>query len=274
LSLYFGRNIEAKPFDRLAFRRTYPNLKICQDCLVKNKVIPFYWYLDDYKWCHIHREHMVLAGTKRNAMETHSQPSTHPIIDFLNAKDPALSYFNLLSSAQELRWLCWCLKKFSETHQGRQVNILSAMRCIDCALSDENDSDDRFDRITKLIAEQSSQSVKEVRLLSSLFFWQRLVLEQLFQPLDVEAEVVTEPNLGLASRQLIANEPMLMFVCDAHPQSISNLHLRGYISLFSGLEEATGRSLQNALYYCGLISEVLVTHSSCGTKFEFELEIS
>ena len=53
---------------------------------------------------------------------------------------------------------------------------------------------------------------------------------------------------------------MLMFICDAHqaPRNTPKLCLRDYIPLLAVLGEATDKALRQAVYSCGLTTELLL----------------
>jgi hypothetical protein len=152
------------------------------------------------------------------------------------------------------------LKQFCEVHLGIRVHTINALGWIKGIPSAERFSDSRFDRITSLIAEQSGLEESDVRLLSALLLWQRMVPNNLFRAVGTRAEGATEAGLEWASRQLIASEPMLMFICDAQqaPRNTPKLRLRDYIPLLAGLAEATDKALRQAVYSCGLTTELLV----------------
>lgn len=276
LSLYLGRKIEVKSFDRLAFTSVYQNLKTCKACFSKNKAIPFYWYLDDYCWCHIHHEPLHHTASKQKETEKYDYTEAHPIVEFLDCYDPWSAYSSRLRSEQELRWLCYRLKQFTETHFATHTHIVDAISWIDSAHSREYLAGDRFERITNLVAEHSLLSASEIRLLAALLIWQRMVPDHLFHVAGSGAESATEASLEWASRQLIANEPMLMFICDAHqaPRNTPKLRLRDYIPFLAGLDEPADKALRQAVYSCGLTTELLVMLPASLAKFEFELETS
>ena len=260
LTLYLGRKIEAKSFDRLAFTSVYQNLKICKACFSKNKAIPFYWYLDDYCWCHTHHEPLHHTASKQKETEKYDYTASHPIVEFLDCDDPWSAYSSMLRSEQELRWLCYRLKQFSEAHLATHTHIADAISWIDSAHSREYLASDRFERVINLMVERSMLSASDIRLLAALLLWQRMVPNNLFRAAGAGAEGATEASLEWASRELIASEPMLMFICDAHqaPRNTPKLCLRDYIPLLADLDESTDKALRQAVYSCGLTTELLV----------------
>ncbi len=271
LSLYLGRKIEAKSFDRLTFARLYQNLKICKACFSKNKAIPFYWYLDDYCWCHTHHEPLHHTASKQKEAEKYDYTVAHPIVDFLDCDDPWSAYCSMLRSEQELRWLCYRLKQFSETHLATHTHIAEAIGWIDSANTCEYLSSDRFERVTSLMAEHSKQSASHLRLVAALLIWQRMVPDHLFHVAGSGAESATEASLEWASRQLIAYEPMLRFISDAHqaPRNTPKLRLRDYIPMLSSLDENTDKALRKAIYSCGLTTDFFSNASSIYNQIGF-----
>lgn len=260
LSRYLDRVVETKSFDRPAFAKVNPILKTCRACLSEQKAIPFYWYLDDYQVCHIHYQPLSKPDSNETFDHVDVGLPQHPIVDLLDSRDPWSAYTNMQKCSDELRWLCWRLKQFCEVHLGIRVHTINALGWIKGIPSAERSSDSRFDRITSLIAEQSGLEESDVRLLSALLLWQRMVPNNLFRAAGAGAEGATEASLEWASRQLIASEPMLMFICDAHqaPRNTPKLRLRDYIPLLAGLAEATDKALRQAVYSCGLTTELLV----------------
>lgn len=260
LSHYLERIVEVKSFDRPAFANANPSLKTCKACLSKQKAIPFYWYLDDYQVCHIHYQPLSKPDSNETFDHVDVDLPQHPIVDLLDSSDPWLAYTNMQKCTDELRWLCSRLKQFYEVHLGVRAHTMNALGWINSIPPAERSSDRRFDRITSLIAAQSSLQESDVRLLSALLLWQRMVPNNLFRAAGAGAEGATEASLEWASRQLIASEPMLMFICDAHqaPRNTPKLCLRDYIPLLAGLAEATDKALRQAVYSCGLTTELLV----------------
>lgn len=260
LSHYLERIVEAKSFDRPAFAKANPSLKTCKACLSEQKAIPFYWYLDDYQVCHIHYQSLSKPDSSETVDYVDVDLPQHPIVDLLGSSDPWLAYTHMQKCTDELRWLCWRLRQFYEVHLGIRVHTMNALSWINSIPPDERSSDSRFDRITSLIADQSGLQKSDVRLLSALLLWQRMVPNNLFRAAGAGAEGATEASLEWASRQLIASEPMLMFICDAHqaPRNTPKLRLRDYIPSLAGLDEATDKALRQAVYSCGLITELLV----------------
>ncbi|CBL44741.1 Hypothetical protein HDN1F_11580 [gamma proteobacterium HdN1] len=260
LSHYLEREVEAKSFDRPAFAKVNPILKTCSACLSEQKAIPFYWYLDDYQLCHIHYQPLSKPDSNETFDHVDVDLAQHPIVDLLDSSDPWLAYTSMQKCIDELRWLCWRLKQFYEIHLGIRLHTMNALSWINSIPPAEHSSDSRFDRITSLIADQSGLQKSDVRLLSALLLWQRMVPNNLFRAAGAGAEGATEASLEWASRQLIASEPMLMFICDAHqaPRNTPKLRLRDYIPSLAGLDEATDKALRQAVYSCGLTTELLV----------------
>lgn len=272
LSRYLDRIVETKSFDRLAFAKANPILKTCKACLSEYKAIPFYWYLDDYQVCHIHYQPLSKPDSSETVNYVDVDLPQHPIVDLLDSSDPWLAYTNMQKCTDEFRWLCWRLKQFCEVHLGIRVHTMKALGWINSTAPAERSSDGRFDRITSLMAEQSGLQEIDVRLLSALLLWQRMVPNNLFRAAGAGAEGATEASLEWASRQLIASEPMLMFICDAHqaPRNTPKLRLRDYIPLLAGLDEATDKALRQAVYSCGLTTELLVMLPSGGKNTQLK----
>ncbi|WP_370292016.1 hypothetical protein [Thalassolituus sp.] len=267
LSHYLEREVEAKSFDRPAFAKANPTLKVCKACLSEQKAIPFYWYLNDYEVCHIHYQPLSKSDSSEIVDYVDVDLPRHAIVDLLDSSDPWLAYTSMQKCIDELRWLCWRLKQFYEVHLGIRLHTMNALSWINSIPPAERSSDVRFDRIASLIAEQSGLQESDVRLLSALLLWQRMVPNNLFRAARAGAECATEASLEWASRQLIASESMLMFICDAHkaPRNTPKLCLRDYIPLLSSLDEATDKALRQTFYSCGLTTELLVMlHSRLG----------
>ena len=260
LSCYLERVVETKSFDRPAFAKANPTLKACKACLSEQKAIPFYWYLNDYQVCHIHYQPLSKQDSNETFDHVNVDLPQHPIVDLLDSCDPWLAYTNMQKCTDELRWLCWRLKQFCEVNLGIRVHTMNALGWINSIPPAERSSDGRFARIASLIAEQSSLQESDVRLLSALLLWKRMVPNNLFRAAGAGAEGATEASLEWASRQLIASEPMLMFICDAHkaPRNTPKLRLRDYIPILACLDEATDKALRQAVYSCGLTTELLV----------------
>ncbi|WP_299581533.1 TniQ family protein [uncultured Microbulbifer sp.] len=272
LSRYLDRIVETKSFDRPAFGKANPHLKTCKACLSEQKATPFYWYLDDYQVCHIHVQPLSKPGASEMSLDVDANLTLHPIVDFLESSDPWLAYTNVQKCTDELSWLCWRLKNFYEVHLGSLLHTMNALNWTGSAPPGERSSDGRFDLITSLIAEQSGQRESDLRLLSALLLWQRMVPNNLFGAACAGEDGATEASLEWASRQLIANEPMLMFICDAHhaPRNTPKLRLRDYIPLLAVLDEATDKALRQAVYSCGLTTELLVVIPSGCKKTQFK----
>ena len=272
LSRYLDRVVETKSFDRSAFAKANSTLKTCKACLSEQKAIPFYWYLDDYQVCHIHYQPLCKPDFSETFDYVDVDLPQHPIVDLLDFSDPWLAYSHMQKCTDELRWLCWRLKQFCEVHLGIRAHTMNALGWINGIPSAERSSDGRFDRIASLIAEQSGLQESDVRLLLALLLWQRMVPNNLFRAAGAGAEGATEASLEWASRQLIASEPMLMFICDAHqaPRNTPKLRLHDYILLLAGLDEATDKALRQAVYSCGLTTELLVMLPSGGKNTQLK----
>lgn len=272
LSCYLDRVVETKSFDRPAFAKANLILKTCKACLSEHKAIPFYWYLDDYQVCHIHYQPVSKPDSNETFDHVDVDLPQHPIVDFLDSSDPWLAYTNMQKCTDEFRWLCWRLKQFYEAHLGIRVHTMNALGWINSTSPAERYSDGRFDRVDSLITEQSGLQESDVRLLSALLLWQRMVPNNLFRAAGAGAEGATEASLEWASRQLIASEPMLMFIRDAHqaPRNTPKLRLRDYIPLLAGLDEATDKALRQAVYSCGLTTELLVMLPSGGKNTQLK----
>lgn len=272
LSRYLDRIVETKSFDRLEFAKANPILKTCKACLSEQKAIPFYWYLDDFQVCHIHYQPLSKPDFSEAFDYVDVDLPQHPIVDLLDSSDPWLAFTNMQKWTDELQWLCWRLKQFYEVYLGIRIHTMDALDWINRTPPAERSSDGRFDRVASLIAEQSGLQQSDVRLLSALLFWQRMVPNNLFRAAGAGAEGATEASLEWASRQLISNEPMLMFICDAHqaPRNTPKLRLRDYIPLLAGLGGATDKALRQAVYSCGLTTELLVMLPSGGKNTQLK----
>lgn len=260
LSRYLDRVVEAKSFDRSVFTKANPILKTCRACLSEQKAIPFYWYLNDYQVCHTHYQPLSGPDFSETFDDADVDLPQHPVVDLLDSSDPWLAHTNMQKCTDELRWLCWRLKQFYEVHLGIRLHTMNALGWVNGTPPAERSSEGRFDWIISLIAAQSGQQESDVRLMSALLLWQRMVPNNLFRTPGSGAEGATEASLEWASRQLIANKPMLMFICDAHqaPRNTPKLRLRDYIPLLAGLDETTDKALRRTVYSCGLTTEFLV----------------
>lgn len=63
------RNVELLDIDKLSKEIKENNLKICPTCYAKNRIIFFYWYLEDYLACHLCAENMVFFSAFRSSRD-------------------------------------------------------------------------------------------------------------------------------------------------------------------------------------------------------------
>ncbi|MAZ86087.1 MAG: hypothetical protein CL693_00375 [Cellvibrionaceae bacterium] len=259
LSSYLGRTVEAMSFDEVVFAKKNTKLQVCKSCLAEHKAIMFYWYLDDYSWCHLHNEQLTVVASDDSSIEISGDSKNHPITDFMDVDDPWFFYSEVQKSAKELRWLSRDLKKFFEAQLSAKLETKAAQRWIDENSLAAYSFSEKIDQVTALIAEESGQAVNDIRLLSALLLWQRMLPDHLFRVAGSYAEEATEASLDWAARQLVASESMMRFIYDAHhaPRHSQSLRLRDYIPPLADISDATDKSFRKAFFSCGLIVELL-----------------
>ncbi len=259
LSSYLGRKIEAMSFDEVTFVKKNTKLQVCKTCLAEHKAIMFYWYLDDYSWCHLHNEQLTVVASDNSSIEISDDSKNHPITDFMDVDDPWFIYSEVQKNAKELRWLSWNLKKFFEVQLPAKLKVKTAQRWIDEHSLAAYSFSEKIARVTTLIAENSGQAVNDIRLLSALLLWQRMVPDHVFRVAGFYAEEASEASLDWASRQLMACEFMVKYIYDAHhaPRHSQKLQLREYIPMLADLNEEADKGLRKAIFSCGLTIELL-----------------
>lgn len=283
LSSYLGRKVEAMSFDEVAFAKKNTKLQACKTCLAEHEAIMFYWYLDDYSWCHIHNEQLTVVASDDSSIEISGGLKNHPITDFMNVDDPWFFYSEAQKNAKELRWLSRNLKKFFEAQRSAKLETKAAQRWIDENSLAAYSFSEKIDRVTALIAEESGQAVNDIRLLSALLLWQRMVPDHLFRVAGFYAEEASEASLNWASCQLTTSEFMVKFICDAHyaARHSQALRLKDYIPQLAGLSDEVDKNLRKAFFSCGLIVELLAMIASAsesanlrGLKPDFSQEVA
>lgn len=263
------RKFKVFSFDKPVFIKKNEVLKVCRICESKTKAVMFYWYLDDYRFCHLHNEPMMSA---RENVKFDSEKSIgnhfHPVVSFLDRDDPWLEYGLLLKNRNELQWLCVGLSEFFKSKLAIRVSTEGALICIEQDETARLSISGRLDVVTTLIALQSNVPVDDICLVSALLLWRRMRPDYVANLAGQMSSGATSESLEWATHKLLGYGPMLSFLSEMYNDANSSecKRLNQFIPLFANLDQQEDSALRKVISFSGIANELVCSVPSGSTS--------
>lgn len=260
LEVLLNRKFKVHLFDKPVFIKKNSELKICRICASKAEVVMFYWYLEGYRFCHLHNEPML---SEQEDVEFDSEKPIgnrfHPVVNFLDRDDPWLEYGMMLKSRSELRWLCVAMSDFFKNKLATRVSAEGALACIEQDETARLSITGRLDVVTTLIALQSNVPVDDVCVVSALLLWRRMRPDYVANSPGQMSSEATSESLEWATHKLLGYGPMLSFLSEMYSDANSTecKRLNQFIPLFANLDQQEDSALRKVISFSGIANELV-----------------
>lgn len=260
LEILLKRKFKVYSFDKPVFIKKNSELKVCPICASRSEVVVFYWYLDGYRFCHLHNEPMMsVQENVKFDSESAIEKYLHPVVNFLDRDDPWLEYGMLLKNRSELRWLCVALGEFFKNKLAIRVSTEGALNCIEQDETARLSISGRLDVVTTLIALQSNVPVDDICLVSALLLWRRMRPDYVANLAGQMSSEATSGSLEWATHKLLGDGSMLSFLSEMYNDANSSecKRLNQFIPLFANLDQQEDSALCKVISFSGIANELV-----------------
>ncbi len=158
-------------------------IKICRCCWMKSKYIRFYWRMDGYSICHIHKTKLIVcseglyshyfSSVNDSKVETdkmeHNQRVLNKAIEIYSLTDFALKKIEseLDCNFYEKKIIIW-LSHFLKMHMSRDVNISDALNLSDSGALVGLSIHNRMDKIINILSASNKWLENVIRIVAVL----------------------------------------------------------------------------------------------------------